>query len=370
MRFSRALPLVVAFAAAIPCGAQVPGNIGKGLTQPQGAASTGVSQTGATFLQLPVGARELSMAGAASSNPSGISAFYWNTAATAELRSVTGGISRSNLFDSGMEHVFAGIALPFMGSSVFGLSINYFTSGDIIVTTESFPEGGDPEAGGTVAWNGFAGGLHFARRVTDRLSVGAAAKYITEGLTIAEASWLAADFSTVFRTGLYGTTIGASLNNLGTTSRLKGNGVRAVIPIARDVFPVTRPVNVEFDTEDRALPAGLQFSVATDIGGGAESVAWTDPNQGLVVNTSFSKNTDSPIQPAIGVEYRFRQLLFARLGKKFFNEDRGPWTGTSGMAYGLGLSFPVMDRRMNFDWGMMQYGALPATQTVTLQFGY
>jgi hypothetical protein len=348
----------------------VPGNLGTGLTQPAGASATNVSQTGANFLQIPVGARELALAGAGSANASGIASFYWNTASAAELRSVTGGFSRSNLFDSGMEHVYGAVAIPFMGSSVFGLSINYFTSGDIIVTTEAFPEGGDPEAGGTVAWNGFAGGLHFARRMTDRLSVGAAAKYITEGITIAEASWLAADFSTVFRTGLYGTTIGASLTNLGTTSRLKGNGVRTVVPSSRDVFPVSRGVYVEYDTEQMPLPAALQFSLATDVMGGAESLFSTDPSMGLVVNTAFNKSTDSPIQPAIGVEYRFRNLLFARIGKRFFNESQGPWTGSSGMGYGLGLSFPVMNRRMNFDWGMMQYGALPATQSVTLQFGY
>jgi hypothetical protein len=370
MRSYRALLLVGGFVAALPAAAQVPGNIGVGLTSPAGSASTGVGQTGATFLQLPIGARELALAGSSTANAAGITAFYWNTAAAAELKGVTGGISRSNLYDSGLEHVYGAIAFPAFGSSVFGLSINYFTSGEIVVTTESFPDGGDPEAGGTTQWNGFAGGLHFARRMTDRLAVGAAAKYISEGMNLAKATWIGTDFSTVFRTGLYGTTIGATITNLGNTSRLKGSAVTTSIASARDVFPISRPTEVQYNTSDMPLPTSVNFALSTDVGGGAESLLWNESDMGLLVNTSFSKSNDSPIQPAIGVEYRFRQLLFLRVGKKFYNEDRAPWDASSGLGAGFGLSFPVMNRRMNFDWGILHYGALPSTQTVTLQFGY
>lgn len=372
MQTLRALVMVGVVAAGVPASAQVPNNLGTGITARPGEARTGVGQTGAIFLEIPVGAREVALGGAAAATTTGVTAFYWNTAAAADLQHVSGAVSRSDLYGgSGLEHTYAAIAFPAFASSIFGVSFSYFTSGDVIVTTERFPEGGDPEAGGTTSWDGFAAGLHFARRLTDRLSVGVAGKYITEGIAMAKANWIAADVSTLFRTGLYGTTIGASVNNLGSSSRFRGAGIEANVPQNRDVFPVGRDVEVEFRTMDMPLPTSVQLAVATEIMGSAEALTTGigEPH-GLVLNAAFNKANDTAIQPSFGLEYRFRRLIFARAGKRFFNEANGPWEAQSGLTAGLGLAFPIMERRFTFDWGITHYGALPNTHTLTVQFGY
>ena len=85
--------------------------------------------------------------------------------------------------------------------------------------------------------------------LTDRLSVGFAAKYVTEGVEFASNSWIAGDISTQFRTGIFSTTLGASIQNLGTSSRWEGSRLIQNISSARDVFPTTRDIQVTFSPE-------------------------------------------------------------------------------------------------------------------------
>src|SRR5688500_5565410 len=178
-RMTVALAAAVAL-AAVPALSQ---GIGLGITPGRGEASTGVGTIGGLFLEIPVGAREIGMAGAAAASTSGLTAFYWNTAAAADIQSISGLMARHDIYGkSGLKQSYFAIGMPAFGGSVLGLSLSYFTSGDVIVTTESFPEGGDPAGGGVVRWDGFAAAIHGARRLTDRLSVGVTGKYVRDGI--------------------------------------------------------------------------------------------------------------------------------------------------------------------------------------------
>lgn len=363
--------MAVALATAVTLAA-VPGiaqGIGQGITPARGQASTGVGTTGGLFLEIPVGAREAGMAGAAAASTSGLTAFYWNTAAAADIEQISALMARNDLYGkSGLKQSYFAIGIPAAGN-VLGLSLSYFTSGDVIVTTESFPEGGDPSAGGVTRWDGFSAAVHGARRLTDRLSVGVTGKYVRDGINFAQAKWYAVDLSTLFRTGLLATTIGASLQNLGSNSRYQGTAIDENIPENRDVFPISREAEVSFRTAEVPLPTGMQFAVQTDVLGGANALFAGDGNHGMIVAAAMNESVGRPLQPSLGAEYRFRQVFFARVGKRFYNEAGGPWSGGSGFAGGFGLSFPVMERRFTFDWAMTHYDALPNTQSFTLQFG-
>lgn len=358
-------------AAASPAAAQALGN---GIPFSRGTKSNEVALSGATFLEIPVGAREAALAGAAAATTNGLTALYWNTAAAADIQTVSAAVSRADLFgESGLHHTYAAVGIPWGGANLFGLSLSYFTSGDIERTTEAFPEGGDPRAGGTVRFDGYAAGAHYARRLTDRLSVGVAGKYITEGVEFARARWFAGDVSTQFRTGIFATTLGASVLNLGSSARWSGSRLEQNIPSSQDVFPTSRDLRVTYRMQEVQLPTAVQFAAATEVLGG-ESALWSGfgRDHALTLNTAVTDGFDRAIQPVVGAEYRFRNIVAARIGKRFYAPDDGPHSMRYGLAGGIGLSFPVFQRRFTFDYASsyLSTSALPATQSFTLQFGY
>src|SRR5690606_8017780 len=132
-----------------------------------------------------------------------IYALYWNSAGLAHIQSLSAAFSHAALFEEAdITHQFVGVALPMLGG-VFGVSGIFFDSGDIPRTSELFPQGGDPDFGDTFTWTGSAIGLHYARFITDRLSVGFAAKVVTEGITGATASYVGFDAGVRFNTGVF-----------------------------------------------------------------------------------------------------------------------------------------------------------------------
>lgn len=358
-------------ATATPAAAQA---LGQGIPFNRGTKSNEVALSGAVFLEIPVGAREAALAGSATASTQGLTALYWNTAAAADIQTVSGTVSRADLFgNSGLRHSYAAVGIPFGGANLFGLSLSYFTSGDIERTTEAFPEGGDPGAGGTVRFDGYAAGLHLARRLTDRLSVGVAGKYVTEGVEFARARWFAADLSTQFRTGIFATTLGASVQNVGSSAKWSGSRLEQNILSARDVFPTTRDIRVTYRMQEVQLPTAVQFAAATEVLGGEGALySGLGPTHGLTLNAAVSDGFDRAIQPVLGVEYRFRNIVAARLGKRFYAPEDGPWSTRYGLAGGVGLSFPVLNRRFTFDYASsyLSTSELPATQSFTVQFGY
>ena len=348
--------------------------VGNTVSSQHGRTGTQVGLSGATFLELPVGAREAALSGAAAATSNGLTSLFWNTAASAEVRNVSAALSRSNLYgNSGLQQTYAAVGVPLGGATFAGVSFNHFTSGEIVRTTEQFPNGGDPSGGGTVEWIAYSVGLHGARRLTDRLSVGAAAKYISEGATIAHASWYALDVSTLFRTGLYGITLGASVQNLGGDGRFGGKELERTVPSRAEVFPVTRTVPIELNMESVPLPGIVQFAVNAELLGGPNAIFHAGGRyHTLMLNAAVVDPTDRAIQPLAGVEYTFRQVLSLRAGKRFYTPEDGPWSYGYGMSYGLGLAFPVFQRRFTFDYATFRMSSsdLPMTNTFTLQLGY
>jgi hypothetical protein len=348
--------------------------IGIGIGGATGNTGTRIGLYSGTFLELPIGAREFALAGAVAATTSGVTAFHWNTAAAADIRSITAALSQNDLYGgSGLKQSYGALAIPVGGASVIGISVNHFSSGEIVRTTELYPEGGDPSAGGVVTWNSMSAGLHAARRMTDRLSVGVTAKYVTEGVDFAKATWLAADFSTIFRTGLFGTTLGASVNNLSGSSHFTGPALQRNIPRSRDVFPLQRSVDVEFKMREANLPTIVQFAIATEVFGTSSALFGSRyAGHAFTVNTAVTDAFDQPITPIIAAEYRLRQVLSLRVGKRVWNGEDGVYSKSYGLSKGIGLSLPVLGRRFTADYahGYVSSSDLTATQSFTFQFGY
>jgi hypothetical protein len=366
MTIFRTTFLVAALAAAAvgPAAAQeIPGEMIPTPDNPPTRQGT----RGANFLELGVGARANAMGGAIASLVEGPEAWYWNPAGAAGIEQFGLSATHANLY-SGLDiaHNYFGAALPFLGG-VVGLSFNSLNSGDLDRSTETDPFG-DPLVGRTFQWSSSAIGIGYARRLTDRLDLGAQVKYITEGITDAKINWVGLDLGTQFRTGIYGLTIGAAIANVGPASRMSGTLLRR--QVESDEFEPTI-TKVDLQTEDTELPTLFRFSVGSDVYGGVGSILGQGNGQHrLVADLTFNDAIDTDLQMALGAEYTFRNTVFVRGGKRFYNDDRASGSrGIYGLSGGLGARLPLGGRALRFDYAYTSLGDLENVQVFSFELG-
>ncbi len=345
--------------------AQGPGGI---LPTPQDSPNRQGTR-GANFLHIGIGARGGAMAGAIGSSVSGPTAWYWNPAGASTVESFAMVAGRQNLYgDLGLGQTYAAAAIPLLGG-VVGVHLNTLGSGPIKRTTEANPFG-ERLGGNTFEWNSTVAGLGYARRLTDRLQIGAQLKYVSEGITDASTSWVAGDIGTQFNTGLFGLTLGGAIQNVGGQARASGALIqRTVTTSDGSVFNETRRVSLF--TRETELPVEFRLSVGSDLLGSANSLfGGAKGNSTLNAELSVTDATDYSTQYAIGAEYGYRNLLFVRGGKRFYNDDRDRGdVGTVGLAGGFGLRLPVKGRSIRFDYSYEAAGALQNIQIFSFEVG-
>jgi hypothetical protein len=322
---------------------------------------------GANFLELGIGARANAMAGAITSIVEGPESWYWNPAGAAGVEQFGLSATHANLY-AGLDitHNFFGAALPFLGG-VVGVSFNSLNSGDLDRATETDPFG-DPLVGRTFEWTSSAIGVGYARRLTDRLDLGGQLKYITEGITDAKISWVGVDLGTQFRTGIYGITIGAAIANVGPSSEMSGTLLRR--QVESDEFePTITEVNLQ--TEETELPTLFRFSVGSDVYGGVGSILGQGNGQHrLVADLTFNDAIDTDLQMAAGGEYSFRNIVFIRGGKRFYNDDRATGSrGLYGLSGGVGARLPLGGRAFRVDYAYTSLGDLDNVQVFSFELG-
>jgi len=353
-------------AAAAPEAFAQGGGIGGQLPQPENPP-TRQGTRGANFLEIGIGARGNAMAGAVASFIDGGTALYWNPAGIAGEESFTLAATRQNLYQGlDITQNYAAAAIPFFGG-VAGASFNSLNSGDIPRTEEDNPFG-DPVTGQTFEWTSMAVSLAYARRLTDRLDVGAQGRYISEGISDARLSWVGLDFGTQFRTGIYGLIVGASIQNVGGSSRATGQAIEDAVDT--DDF-LNRTQRVSLYTRDTDLPTMYRFSVGADILGRVGSIMGQRAGgHSLVAEVAVADAIDTDVQLALGAEYGFRNIAFVRGGKRFYNDDRATEDpGLYGLSGGLGVRLPIGGgRAVRFDYAYTAMGELDNMQVFSFEF--
>jgi hypothetical protein len=237
-------------------------------------------------------------------------------------------------------------------------------------TTERAPQGNDPVLQGEFSWTGTAVAGHYARNVTDRLTAAAGVRFVQEGIELAHNNFVGFDVSTRFHTGLYGLTVAASIMNMGSTASFSGPAVERAITQPRYNGQATgRDVPVVFNTRDVQMPTTFNFGLLSQLYGDAEALFGQNPDHRLIVEAAFRDAIDTDLQTSIGVEYGFKEAYFARVGKKFFNEQNAPWEFADGFGFGGGLKLPLLGRRLTIDYGYVIMGELQNNQVLSFDIG-
>lgn len=350
---------------AVTAGAQGLGGL---LPTADSPPPTRAGTRGANWLHIPIGARGQAMGTAIGSSVVGSTAWFWNPAGAATIESFDLAAGRQNLYgDLGVTQTYMAVSFPILGGAV-GIAVNTLSSGDIPLTNEGTPFG-DASLGEFFKWSSTAASVGYARRLTDRLDVGGSMKVVSEGITQIRNRFISADVGTQFRTGLFGLVLGGSLLTVGNSAHMDGVGLeRGVntndVSRAQTRFKLyTRPVD---------LPTTFRFSAGDDLLGSAESLFGRGSGRHtLYGEVDINDAVDAASQLGIGIEYGFKNMIFARAGKKFYNDNRNA-PGESklfGFSGGFGLRIPLNGHPFRFDYSYIALGDLRDIQVFSLEFG-
>jgi len=313
-----------------------------------------VGITAAPFLEIGVGARAVGMGGAFVGTASDASALFWNPAGIARIP------SRELLFmhaewlaEIDFDHAAA--VIPLGASGALGMSLTVLNSGDMMVRTETQPDG----TGEIFSASDLAVALSYAISLTDRFSIGFSGKYIQQKIWHESASGFAVDLGTLFITGFRGLRLGAALTNFGTDMCMQGKDILVFHDIDPYILGNNDRVPAHLQTESWPLPLLFQFGLAME--------AWQTPLNRLTLAADAIHPYDNTESINLGMEYAFRELLFLRLGyRDLFLRD-----GEQSLTFGAGIANRLVNAfDLRIDYAYADFGRLDNVQRFSLTLGF
>ncbi|MCZ7603623.1 MAG: PorV/PorQ family protein [Melioribacteraceae bacterium] len=278
--------------------------------------------TGAEQLLVPVGARGIATGGSMLATLTGLESIYYNPAGLARHDGAEAMFSyMSYLADINVSYFAASANLGDFGS--MALSFKTFDFGDIPVTTVNLPDG----TGETYSPTFLTVGLTYSKIVTDRISVGANFKLITEEIVNTTASGFAVDFGVQYRfsESLF---LGASVKNIGSNMTYSGSDLQQSTEIP-GTSPGSKTGLLEVVAEEFQIPSYFELSLAY-------KYDFNEQNR-LIVASTFTNNNSFEDNLSLGLEYGFMNTFFLRGGYSFLTENSDE--SVFGFTAGAGVNY-------------------------------
>ena len=158
-----------------------------------------ISKTGTTsaqFLKIGADARGASMGNAFTAMSGGISSMYWNPAGMTSIRKMEAIFLNSDWI-AGIDYNYAAFGLNMGNNGIIGLSMTSLSTPEDVVRTVEKPNG----TGEYFDANDLAINLSYARKLTNKFSMGGNIKYIRQNIWHANANSIAST-STKYPAGL------------------------------------------------------------------------------------------------------------------------------------------------------------------------
>jgi len=283
-------------------------------------SAAGVGTTGAAFLKVGVGARELAMGSAASALTEGANSVNWNPGRLAALTKKNLTASYNALFIDESQG-FIGYASPLSSNmGVIGVGVNYLTVSNI---EKRAGDTEDPDS--KFSNNNTAVNLSYARaEVRPGLDLGASLKYIQQKLDTRNDKAIAVDVGSVYKVNS-DWTAGFSVRNLGSS-------------IGPDKLPLT-------------LKGGAATRLLNGKMTAAADLDWLAYDERFYVD--------------LGAQYALNGYLDFRAGYQI-GRSQDKLGGLTGLSAGMGLKL----ERFNLDYAYVPFGDLGDTHRMTIGFNF
>lgn len=314
-----------------------------------------VGTTAAQFLKIGAGARAIGMGGTYTAVSDDIYSIYYNPAGVVNSAGFGQAAFNHANWLASINYDFAGLALNLSDFGTLFFSLTSLGVPEDKVTTFDFPEGD----GRVWDASSLAIGIGFAKKLTDKFSIGFHAKYIRETIWNTSANGFAIDVGTYYITPFNDMVIGASISNFGTKMQLAGRDI--LFNTDPDGDPNTGPNNVlaRYETDEFDIPLTFRIGLAMDVikeryFRTTVAVDATHPND----NTEYVNS---------GIELAYDEMIFFRAGyKSLFLRD-----SEQGLTFGGGLKYSFNNQFTLFvNYGWADYGRLENVQFFDVGIGF
>ena len=302
-----------------------------------------VGQAGWQFLKINGDARQAGMGGAFAAISGGnANAVFGNPAALSDVATYDVQLNAMSWI-ADIKHQSVALAANLGDIGVVGVSLAMLDYGDIPETINSPASGGGTSplvTGNVFSARDFAGGFSYARKITEKLSIGGNFRWMRQ--TIAELSmnnW-SLDVGTLYYTGYRSLRVAIAARNFGPDSRFGGWSEQ-----------------YQTESDNVRMPLDLRAGIAMDFLDEDES-----PHLVTVVVEGDHPN-DGREKFHVGASYAYDNTLFLRGGYKF-NYDEQRFTFGAGISY----SFAGVASTMNYAY--VDFGALTQVHMFSLGFSF
>jgi hypothetical protein len=322
--------------------------------------------TAAQFLKIGQGSRAVGMGEAYVAMSDDASGLYWNP----------GGISRASgaqlMFGytnwiADMDLNFFGIIAPLYGVGTVGVAITSLTMNDMLVRTEEEPDG----TGERFSPSMLAMQLSFGRNLTDRFSIGFNAKYIQEQIWHMQASTMAIDVGTLFRTQFKDMRLGMSISNYGGDMQMSGRDALVRHDPEENAEGNNDQIPANQAVEAWDLPLLFRVGVALDVLEMGVSK--------LTIAADALHPNDNYESINLGAEFNVMDRFFLRGGYKSpFVETNSAVASSNietreeGFTFGGGINLPLAGSgtALKIDYSYADFGRLTNAQRFTLNLTF
>ncbi len=311
----------------------------------QAAGLKKVAQSGMDWLSIPIGARASALGGAYTAMANDASSIFWNPAGIALTKggnlflSQTKWIADINVNAAGFTYDAGN--LGFFSLSFAGVDWGVFHGTRRADTGDGFVETGDFSP---TDW--FAG-IGYARRVTDRFSIGGNLRYLYENLGsnlegdvlgsgteyTAKMNLFAFDFGTIYYTGFKDLRLAMTLQNFSQEKKYR--------------------------VDQFSLPLTFKLGLAMDM-----TSLWTsESDHSLTLAVDAIHPRDYSERLNVGLEYGYKNMLFLRGGYKANYDEED-------LTFGGGVNYSLNNLALGLDYSYVQFKHFDAVQMFAVNFQF
>ena len=317
----------------------------------------GISKVGTSivnWLKLETDARAIGMGGAYVAMGAGISGVPYNPASIAFVGKQEGFLSQTK-YVADITYNVLGYSRNMnedMNTDFFGVHIFSVDSGPMEVTLDNAD--GQFGTGETFKFTGLCIRGTYARRLTDRLSIGVTGKYIREQIYTTFMHTYAFDIGSNFNTGLYGFVFGMSISNIGPEAKYQGEGLTD--------YEIDESGDYELSTEPFPLPMTLRIGITNELIG-PESELMPSEAHKLLIAVDAINPIDYTLYGTMGMEYAWKDMIYARMGYRM-GHDTAKWS------VGGGFRVNGDGYKVGLDYAYVNYGILDYTHQFGINFEF
>lgn len=319
---------IILFAWAIPANAQF----------------NKAGRTALQFLKIGVGARQAGLGEAVIANMNDVNSTFWNPAAITGMKNFEAGFTFTNwIADLNIMSGAVGVNLGEYGAVGFNyISLDYGEIPEAYVTS---PTGSvDTRIGTTFGGGDLAVGFTYAKKFTDKLSIGMQVKYLREELYKYSTSLWAFDVGSYYETGWKGIRIAMSAQNFSSQARWLNTK--------------------EEEQQSYEIPIIYRIGFSIDLLGGQDLFLGGNAEQHKVtVNVDAIHSNDYAERLNMGMEYTAYDLITLRTGYRV-NYDEGNFSIGFGAKYKQG----VIDLKFDYAYVLYDFLESPHRFSVIMAF--